>query len=252
MTRERLRADRLLVERGYFESRSRAQDAIRAGLVKADGRPVAQPSDKIASNADLEARPVHPFVSRGALKLAAALDAFALDPTGMVCLDVGASTGGFTELLLHRGARHVVAVDVGRDQLHRSLRADPRVTLLEGTDIRNLGPAALPPAPQFASIDVSFISLKLVLPATMALLAPGSFLVALVKPQFEAGRERIGSGGVVRDASVHDIVCAEIKAFAESLRLNVLGLIPSPITGGDGNHEFLIGLQKRGAAECAV
>lgn len=252
MTRERLRADRVLVERGYFESRSRAQEAIRAGLVKADGRPVAQPSDKIASDAALEARPAHPFVSRGALKLAAALDSFALDPIGMVCLDVGSSTGGFTELLLRRGARHVVAVDVGREQLHRILRTDPRITLLEGTDIRNLDPAALPELPEFASIDVSFISLKLVLPAATALLAPGGIVVALVKPQFEAGRDRIGGGGVVRDASIHDMVCNEIGAFAENLRLTALGLIPSPITGGDGNREFLIGLRKSGAAVYAA
>ncbi len=244
MTGERLRADRLLVERGLFESRTRAQDAIRAGLVKADGRTLANPSDRVSQDADIEAEPAHPYVSRGALKLAAALDAFRLDPNGLTCLDIGASTGGFTDLLLRRGARHVVAVDVGRAQLHRSLRANPRVTVFEETDIRKFDPGALPGTFDLAAIDVSFISLRLVLPGAIALMAPRGALVALIKPQFEAGRERIGGGGIVRDPGVHTIVCQEIEAFATELGLSVLGLVPSPVAGGDGNREFLIGLRK--------
>ncbi|AWN39442.1 TlyA family RNA methyltransferase [Methylobacterium durans] len=241
MTRERQRADRFLVERGHFESRARAQAAIEAGLVRADGRIVARASDRIAPEARIEARAAHPFVSRGGLKLAAALDAFGLDPEGRVCLDVGASTGGFTDLLLQRGAAHVYAVDVGRDQLHASLRQDPRVTSLEGTDARALDRAAIPLAPALMAIDVSFISLRLVLPALVPLLSAGAGLAALVKPQFEAGRERIGRGGLVRDAAVHAAVCAEIRACLEGLGVAILGLVPSPVAGGDGNREFLIG-----------
>ncbi len=165
MNRERQRADLFLVAHGHFESRARAQAAIRAGLVRVDGRPLARASDTIAPGATVEAQPDHPFVSRGGLKLAAALDAFGIDPAGRVCLDVGASTGGFTDVWLARGAAHVHAVDVGRDQLHPRLRAEPRVTSLEGTDIRSLGAGALEPRPALASVDVSFIALRLVLPA---------------------------------------------------------------------------------------
>ncbi|WP_082507720.1 TlyA family RNA methyltransferase [Methylobacterium sp. Leaf113] len=241
MNRDRLRADRLLVERGVFESRARAQAAIAAGLVRADDQPVARASDLLDRDARLEATAPHPFVSRGGVKLVAALDAFGLDPAGRVCLDVGASTGGFTDALLRAGASHVYAVDVGRDQLHASLRTDPRVTSLEGVDIRALDRTSIPRAPEFCTIDVSFISLRLVLPAILPLLAPGAALAALIKPQFEAGRARVGRGGIVRDPAIHDAVCAEIQAVLAAAGMRVLGLIPSPVTGGDGNREFLIG-----------
>ena len=241
MTRERLRADLFLVEHGHFESRARAQAAIRAGLVRVDGRPVARASDPVAPGARVEAAAEHPYASRGGLKLAAALDAFRLDPCGVPCLDVGASTGGFCDVLLARGASHVHAVDVGRGQLHPRLRADPRVTSLEGTDIRGLDPKRLSPRPDFASVDVSFIGLRLVLPALPALLAPGAALVALIKPQFEAGRDRVGRGGLVRDAAIHEDVCRGVRAVLEGLGADVVGLIPSPVPGGDGNVEFLVG-----------
>ncbi|MGV7030761.1 TlyA family RNA methyltransferase [Methylobacterium symbioticum] len=244
MTGDRLRADRYLVEHGHFESRARAQAAITAGLVRADGRVVARASEPIAPGARIEAEAPHPYVSRGGLKLEAALDAFGLDPRGRTALDVGASTGGFTDLLLRRGAAFVHAVDVGRDQLHASLRADARVASLEGTDIRDLAGTRLAPMPDIGGIDVSFIALRLVLPAVASLLAPGADLVALIKPQFEAGRDRVGRGGIVRDTAVHDAVCAEVRAVLEGLGFAVRGLIPSPIQGGDGNTEFLIAARK--------
>jgi 23S rRNA (cytidine1920-2'-O)/16S rRNA (cytidine1409-2'-O)-methyltransferase len=241
MTRERQRADLFLVEHGHFESRARAQAAIRAGLVRVDGRPLARASETIPPGAKVEARADHPFVSRGGLKLVAALDAFGLDPGGCVCLDVGASTGGFTDVLLDRGAAHVHAVDVGRDQLHPRLRTDPRVTSREGTDIRILAPADLDPKPTLASVDVSFISLRLVLPALPPLLAPGAKLIGLIKPQFEAGRERVGRGGIVRDAAIREEVCATVRDLLQGMGGTILGLVPSPIEGGDGNVEYLIG-----------
>ncbi|WP_375456455.1 TlyA family RNA methyltransferase [uncultured Methylobacterium sp.] len=244
MTRDRIRADLLLVEHGHFESRARAQAAIAAGLVRADGRPVARASERLPADAAIEAEAPHPFVSRGGLKLAAALDAFGLDPAGLPCLDVGASTGGFTDLLLRRGAVGVVSLDVGHGQLHPRLRVDPRVTNREGTDIRSLAPGSLDPAPGLACIDVSFIGLGLVLPAVAGLLAPGARLAALVKPQFEAGRDRVGRGGLVRDAGVHAEVCAAVCGTLRGLGFTILGLIPSPVRGGDGNTEFLVGARR--------
>ncbi len=181
----------------------------------------------------------HPYVSRGGLKLAAALDAFGIDPAGRTCLDIGASTGGFTDVLLRRGAGFVHAVDVGRFQLHPSLAADPRVAAREATDARSLTP--FPEPPSLLVIDVSFISLRLVLPPLVPLLAPGAALAALIKPQFEAGREHVGRGGLVRDEAVQDAVCAAIRDLVASLGFTVRGLIPSPVEGGDGNREFLIG-----------
>jgi len=237
------RADQLLVERGLFESRARAQAAIAAGLVSANGVAVRKASEMVAQDAELTAQAPHPYVSRGGLKLAGALDAFGFDPAGLICLDVGASTGGFTDLLLKRGARHVVAVDVGRDQLHASLRADPRVTSLEGQDIRTLAPEALPEPPQLAAIDVSFISLKLVLPAVSALLGRQAAIAALIKPQFEAGRAALKKG-IVRDEAVQQQVCDEIVAVLQQLGFAVEGPIPSPIEGGDGNREFLVGARR--------
>ncbi len=239
------RADQLLVERGFFESRARAQAAIAAGLVSANGVAVRKASEMVARDAELIAQAPHPYVSRGGLKLAGALDAFGFDPAGLTCLDVGASTGGFTDLLLKRGARHVVAVDVGRDQLHASLRADSRVTSLEGQDIRTLPPEALPERPQLAAIDVSFISLKLVLPAVAALLAPEAAIAALIKPQFEAGRAALKKG-IVRDEAVQQQVCDEIVTVLRQLGFAVEGPIPSPIEGGDGNREFLVGARRKG------
>jgi len=235
-----LRADRLLVERGLFPSRAKAQAAIEAGLVHAGERQVRKASEEIAVDAALRATPAHPYVSRGGLKLAAALDRFGFDPQGRVCLDVGASTGGFTQVLLERGAKRVIAVDVGRGQLHASLRTRPEVVSLEETDIRSLLPDRLGATPDLIVVDVSFISLKLVLPAALKLTQPPAQLVALIKPQFEAGRAALKKG-VVRDAAVHAAVCDDIAAFVATLGWQVLGVIPSPIEGGDGNKEFLLG-----------
>jgi 23S rRNA (cytidine1920-2'-O)/16S rRNA (cytidine1409-2'-O)-methyltransferase len=230
----------LLVERGLFESRAKAQAAIAAGLVSANDVPVRKASEEIPVDAALRASPAHPYVSRGGVKLAAALDRFGIVPTGRICLDVGASTGGFTQVLLERGARQVYAVDVGRGQLHESLRARSDVVSLEGTDIRTLSSDRLSEAPDLITADVSFISLKHALPAALALAKPPVQLVALIKPQFEAGRAALKKG-VVRDQAVHAAVCADISVFVASLGWRVLGVIPSPITGGDGNAEFLLG-----------
>jgi 23S rRNA (cytidine1920-2'-O)/16S rRNA (cytidine1409-2'-O)-methyltransferase len=235
----RERADRLLVARGLFESRARAQAAIAAGLVTADGVPVRKASEEISSAAAIVAAPEHPYVSRGGVKLAAALDHFHRDVTGRICVDIGASTGGFTEVLLLRGARRVYAVDVGRDQLHPRLRGRDDVVSLEGTDIRALDPSHFAEAPDFATMDVSFISLKLVLPAVSQILKPRAALVALIKPQFEAGRRDVRKG-VVRNAAVHAAICDEIGAYLISLGWRVGGVVPSAILGGDGNREFFI------------
>jgi 23S rRNA (cytidine1920-2'-O)/16S rRNA (cytidine1409-2'-O)-methyltransferase len=237
---KRLRADRLLVERGLFDSRAKAQAAIAAGLVTANDATVRKPSEELAVDAALKATPVHPYVSRGGVKLAAALDHFKFNPNGRVCLDVGASTGGFTQVLLERGASRVFAVDVGRGQFHESLRARPEVVALEQTDIRMLSPSQLDEPPDLVTVDVSFISLKLVLPAALALAKSPAQLVALIKPQFEAGRAQ-AKKGIVRDAAVRAAVCADIAAFVAALGWRVLGIIPSPIAGGDGNAEFLLG-----------
>jgi 23S rRNA (cytidine1920-2'-O)/16S rRNA (cytidine1409-2'-O)-methyltransferase len=240
----RKRADILLVERGLFESRAKAQAAIAAGQVTAGGVPVRKASDEVPLSAELRATPEHPWVSRGGVKLAAALDHFGFDPKGRVCVDVGASTGGFTQVLLARGARRVYAVDVGRAQLHASLRADAKIVSLEATDVRTLDPASLSAAPDFAAVDVSFISLKLVLPALDRLLRRPADLVALIKPQFEAGKTHLKKG-IVRDPAIHDAVCDDIAAFAVSLGWDVAGVIPSPIAGGEGNKEFLLGARRR-------
>lgn len=236
----RQRADRLLVERGLFDSRAKAQASIEAGLVTANGITVRKASETIAVDANLRATAAYPYVSRGGVKLAAALDHFGFDPRGRVCLDVGASTGGFTHVLLDRGAKHLYAIDVGSGQLHESLRKRPEVVSLEETDIRAFSPTRLDTAPDLVVVDVSFISLKLILPAALALAKPVAQLVALIKPQFEAGRAAIKKG-VVRDATIHTAVCADISAFVASLGWRVLGVMPSPIQGGDGNAEFLLG-----------
>ena len=233
------RADRLLVARGLFDSRARAQAAIAAGRVLADGAPVRKASEEIPSTARIEAALEHPYVSRGGVKLAAALDHFGLDVKDRVCLDVGASTGGFAEVLLGRGARRVYAVDVGRDQLHQKLRGRSALVSFEQTDIRALDRSRLSDVPDFATVDVSFISLKLVLPAIENLLAPRADLVALIKPQFEAARRDIKKG-IVRDPAAHAAVCAEIEAFLATRGWRVAGVVPSPILGGDGNREFFV------------
>jgi 23S rRNA (cytidine1920-2'-O)/16S rRNA (cytidine1409-2'-O)-methyltransferase len=236
----RKRIDRLLVERGLFESRVKARAAIEAGLVVADGSPVTKASLEFNADAILQAAPAHPFVSRGGVKLSAALDHFGFDPRGEVCLDVGASTGGFTEALLARGAVRVYAVDVGHGQLHPRLRTRSDVVPLERTDIRAVAPQSLAPPPSFVVIDVSFISLKLVLPAALSLARLPARLVALVKPQFEAGAAHVKKG-IVRDAAIHDAVTREIADAVAASGWSVLGIIPSPILGGDGNREFLLG-----------
>jgi 23S rRNA (cytidine1920-2'-O)/16S rRNA (cytidine1409-2'-O)-methyltransferase len=236
---KRMRIDRLLVERGLFESRAKAQQAIAAGMVMADGVTVAKPADEVSADAALQAAPAHPWVSRGGVKLAAALDHFGIDPADRICVDVGASTGGFTQVLLARGARRVYAIDVGRDQLHASLREHPRVVSIEATDIRKLEPGRLKEPPDLVTVDVSFIPLKLVLSAALALAGPAAEAVILIKPQFEAGPDHVKKG-LVRDPAIHQRVCAEVAALLASLGWAVCGIIPSPIAGGDGNHEFLI------------
>jgi 23S rRNA (cytidine1920-2'-O)/16S rRNA (cytidine1409-2'-O)-methyltransferase len=240
MTAPRQRADRLLVERGLFESRAKAQAAIEAGLVTADEQLVRKSSEEIPADAALRASAAHPYVSRGGVKLAAALDHFHFDPKDRVCLDVGASTGGFTQVLLNRGARRIYAVDVGQGQLHKSLIGRSEIISLESTDIRTLSPAALNETPDLISIDVSFISLRLALSPAMSFAKTRSQLIALIKPQFEAG-PGAAKKGVVRDQSVHEAVCDDIAKFTASLGWRVLGIIPSPLEGGDGNAEFLLG-----------
>ncbi|MGB6556818.1 MAG: TlyA family RNA methyltransferase [Pseudolabrys sp.] len=240
MTTLRQRADRLLVDRGLFESRAKAPAAIEAGLVTADERMVLKSSEQIPMDAKLRASAAHPYVSRGGVKLAAALDHFDFDPADRVCFDVGASTGGFTQVLLDRGARRVYAVDVGHGQLHKSLCARPDIVSIEGTDIRTLSPDRIDEPPDLVSIDVSFISLKLALPSALGLARSPTQLVALIKPQFEAGPGATKKG-VVRDAGLHAAVCDEIAAFVISLGWRVLGIIPSPVVGGNGNAEFLLG-----------
>ena len=240
---KRTRIDRLLVERGLFESRAKAQQAIAAGLVTVDGATVSKPADEVAADAGLQAAPVHPWVSRGGVKLAAALDHFGIDPARRICLDVGASTGGFTQVLLARGARRVYAVDVGRGQLHASLRSRPDVVAIEATDIRKLAPSQLEEPPDLVTVDVSFIPLKLVLPSTLALARHAAEVVVLIKPQYEAGPDHVKKG-IVRDPAVHRQVCVDVTELITSFGWAALGVIPSPITGGDGNHEFLIAARR--------
>jgi 23S rRNA (cytidine1920-2'-O)/16S rRNA (cytidine1409-2'-O)-methyltransferase len=239
----RKRADTLLVDRGIFESRARAQAAIEAGLVKANGKAVAKASEPLLLDAAIEAEPAHPWVSRGGVKLAGALEEYPVDIEDHVCLDVGASTGGFTEVLLHAGAKFVCAVDVGHAQLHASLRGDPRILSLEETDIRSFAGERLPVRPDIVVIDVSFISLKHVLPVALDLAAAPMHLLALIKPQFEAPRSAIKKG-IVRDAAVHDAVCQEIIALAGTLGCAEIKVFPSRIDGGDGNREFFLGARR--------
>ena len=223
-----------------FESRAKAREAIEAGLVTVDGAVVCKPSARVPEGASLAARAPYPWVSRGGLKLVAGLDAFGIDPRDRICLDVGASTGGFTDVLLSRGATHVFAVDVGQGQLHPRIAADARVTEWSGTDIRAVAPNRFEVAPSLVTCDVSFISLRIVLSAALALAAARSDLVALVKPQFEVGRGQTRNG-IVRDEALRRSACDAVAALVASLGWQVEGTIPSPITGGDGNVEFLLG-----------
>ncbi|MBW0004378.1 MAG: TlyA family RNA methyltransferase [Hyphomicrobiales bacterium] len=237
------RADTLLVERGHFESRARAKAAIEAGRVKADGTLVSKPSLSLPFDAVIEASPAHPYVSRGGVKLAAALNAFGFDPKGRVCLDIGASTGGFSDVLLSRGARSVVAVDVGHGQLHARLKDEPRLVSLENQDIRTLEVTRLCEPPSLIVIDVSFISLSHVLPAATRLATAQALLVALIKPQFEAARAKVKKG-IVRDPGVREQACRRVAEALAGLGWTVLDTIASPIPGGDGNLEFLAGARR--------
>lgn len=240
----RVRADQHLVARGLFESRAKAQEAIEAGLVSADGVVIRKASEGVLTSARIVAEKPHPWVSRGGVKLAFALDHFSIPVEGRHALDVGASTGGFSHVLLSRRASHVTAVDVGHGQLHPKLHKDSRLTSLEGTDIRTLAPTALPHPPDLVVMDVSFIPLAAALPAALALACPRAEqrcdAVILIKPQFEAGKKHIGKGGIVKDPEVHAKVCSEAAGLVSSLGWQVDGVVASPITGGEGNIEFLL------------
>jgi 23S rRNA (cytidine1920-2'-O)/16S rRNA (cytidine1409-2'-O)-methyltransferase len=240
------RADLLLVSLGLVESRAKAQALIMAGLVYAGTARVKKAGDLLPEDAALSVKGQdHPWVSRGGVKLAHGLAHFGFNPAGRTALDIGASTGGFTDVLLTQGAAHVYAVDVGHGQLAWKLRSDPRVTVLEKTNARHLSPNLIPSPPGALVCDASFIGLQIVLPAAMDLCAPGAFAVALIKPQFEAGPEHVGKGGVVRDPAIHEAVCARIATWWSALpNWHVQGITPSPITGPEGNIEFLIGALK--------
>lgn len=241
---ERDRLDQILVRLGHYDSRSRARDAIARGAVSVDGKAVTKPGAAVSASAAIEiSDPAKTYVSRAALKLVAGLEAFGFDPSGLNCLDIGASTGGFTQVLLERGAAHVTAVDVGHGQLHPDLGADLRVANLEGLNARDLSAEHLDGRRIGAVVsDVSFISLRLALPPALALAAPGAFAVLLVKPQFEAGRAAIGKGGLLKDPSIGPEIARELAAWLDSLEgWRATDPIASPIAGGDGNQEFLIG-----------
>ena len=238
----KVRLDVLLVERGLAENRTRAQALIMAGAVFSRTRRLDKPGQQVARDVDLEVKGRdHPWVSRGGVKLAHGLDHFKINPAGLVCLDVGASTGGFTDVLLNHGALRVYAVDVGQGQLDWKLRNDGRVVVLEKTNARFLKADLIPEPVQMIVCDASFIGLETVLPAPMALAAPGAWLVALIKPQFQVGKGRVGKGGVVRDPALHEEVCSQVSGWlADQIGWRVEGITESPITGPEGNKEFLI------------
>jgi 23S rRNA (cytidine1920-2'-O)/16S rRNA (cytidine1409-2'-O)-methyltransferase len=239
--RERL--DVLLVERGLAGSRERARALILAGLVRVDGQVVAKAGTAVKRDAAVELEtPDHPYVGRGGIKLAHALETFGIAVAGRRALDVGASTGGFTDVLLQRGVRDVIALDVGHGQLDWRLRTDPRVIVREGVNARALTPADVPHPVDLVTIDVAFISLRHIFPAILPVLTPGAEIVALVKPQFEAGRDQVGTGGVVTDPAVHEAVLARVTAEAEAQGLRRIAMTPSPITGATGNREFFLHL----------
>jgi 23S rRNA (cytidine1920-2'-O)/16S rRNA (cytidine1409-2'-O)-methyltransferase len=252
LTKHRL--DQLLVQRGLAENRARAQALILAGQVFSGERRLDKPGQGVSAEIPLELRgQASPYVSRGGIKLAHGLDHFGIDPAGMVALDVGASTGGFTDVLLRRGAARVYAVDVGHGQLDWRLRNDPKTVVLERTNARHLNHDLIPEPVDLVVADVSFISLKIALPAALELTRPGACLVALIKPQFEVGKGQVGKGGVVRDTALHERVCADIARWLEhDQRWHVFALIESPITGPRGNREFLIaGHRSRGDLQSA-
>jgi 23S rRNA (cytidine1920-2'-O)/16S rRNA (cytidine1409-2'-O)-methyltransferase len=234
------RIDVLLVDRGLFESRSKAQAAIQAGGVRVAGRIIDRPSEMITDDAEITAQAAHPWVGRGALKLAHALAHWLISPSGRVVLDIGASTGGFTQVCLAGGASRVYAVDVGRGQLHTLVLADPRVVNFEGLDVRRLDAAHLPQAPDLIVCDASFIGLAKALPTALALAEPGADLIALVKPQFEVGPAKVGKGGLVRGEADRRSALDEVRRFLEDAGWRVADVIDSPIEGSDGNHEYLI------------
>ena len=238
----KVRVDQILVDRGLVESRSRAQALIMAGLVFLGDRRVDKPGTALPEDCALSLKGQdHPWVSRGGLKLSKALETFAIDPTGFVAVDVGASTGGFTDVLLTHGAAKVYAVDVGHGQLAWKLRSDPRVVVLERTNARHLTAEQIPEPADMVVCDASFIGLETVLPAAMALARSGAWLAALIKPQFEVGKGRVGKGGVVREPELHDEVCERIRHWLASRPgWTVIGLTESPILGPEGNKEFLI------------
>ncbi|MFM5894928.1 MAG: TlyA family RNA methyltransferase [Novosphingobium sp.] len=239
------RVDQLLVERGLAESRTRAQALILAGTVFSGESKIAKAGQALDADAPLEVRGRdHPWVSRGGIKLAHALDVFELDPAGATAMDIGSSTGGFTDVLLSRGAEHVFAVDSGTNQLAWKLRQDPRVTVLEQTSARILTPAQIDRPCTYVVCDASFISLTKVLEVPLKLAAPQCTLVALIKPQFEVGRGEVGKGGVVRDPALHQRVCDKVQGWLEGSGWHVLGVVQSPITGPEGNVEFLIAAQR--------
>ena len=241
----RARLDIELVARGLTTSREQAKRLILAGAVRVNGQLAAKASDTVLADADVQITAAEKFVSRGGHKLEAALIAFQVDPTGKLCVDIGASTGGFTDCLLQHGARHVHAVDVGKGQLAWKLRQDPRVTVHDEVNARNLLPSQIGAPADLVTIDASFISLTKLLPAAVQLLRPGGQLIALIKPQFEAGRHDVGKGGVVRDAGVHERVQAEVADFATgTLGLRLIGRCDSPLLGPAGNKEFLVGFAK--------
>lgn len=233
------RVDKLLVDRGLAETRSKAQAMIIAGEVSSGNQRIEKPGQSILLDAPLSIKQPPPFVSRGGIKLAAALEHFGIDVTGTCCLDVGASTGGFTDCLLQRGAQKVVALDVGHGQLDWKLRNDPRVEVRERVNARYLDPADFAERFDFTVADVSFISLTLILPAVVPLFKDAASIVTLIKPQFEVGRHEVGKGGIVRDSAAQERVVKEISDCAKSLGLEAAGVIESPILGADGNREFL-------------
>jgi len=243
---KKIRLDQALVEQGLSESREKAQRAILAGQVWIAGQRASKASQTVLPDAALEVRGSDRYVSRGGHKLEGALAHFQVDPTGLLCLDVGASTGGFTDCLLQAGARRVIALDVGSGQLHWKLRQDPRIEVREGVNARALDPAAFPDPIDLAVIDVSFISLRLVLPPLFPLLAPGGRLLALIKPQFEAGRSEVGKGGIVRDEAVRERVIAGLREWLQPFPVEDCGVVPSSLRGTDGNQEYLWAIAKKG------
>lgn len=249
MKTPKMRLDQALVDRGLSESRAKAQAAIMAGLVFSGEKRLDKPGLAIAADAPLELRgKPHPWVSRGGIKLAHGLAHFGFPVQDRICVDVGASTGGFTDVLLQNGAAKVYAVDVGEGQLDWRLRNDPRVVVLEKTNARHISAEQVPEPVNAVVCDASFIGLKLVLPASLSLVSQGAWAIALIKPQFEVGRERVGKGGVVRDPVLHEEVCADIRAWWAALPgWRVIGITPSPIQGPEGNIEFLIGALYQGA-----